>query len=75
MVNFETSLSQLRALMPPDALPQYLAKSIVILMFGSNDYINNYLMPQIYDSSYKYNPQEYANLLINRYTQQILVKI
>lgn len=50
----------------------YLAKSIVFMNFGSNDYINNYLLPAIYSSSYIYNPRDFANLLLNRYTRQLL---
>ena len=54
-------------------LSQYLARSIVVMVFGSNDYINNYLLPPLYPTSYKYTPEEYANLLLNHYTRQILV--
>lgn len=75
VLNFEATLNQLRTLMNGTTLSQYLAKSIAILVFGSNDYINNYLMPSIYPSSYIYNPPDFANLLLNRYTRQILVFI
>lgn len=54
-------------------MTKYLAKSIAVLEFGSNDYINNYLLPSLYSSSYIYTPPAFANLLLNRYTQQILV--
>ncbi|KAJ7949638.1 GDSL esterase/lipase [Quillaja saponaria] len=50
----------------------YGQRHTLILVFGSNDYINNYLMPSIYPSSFQYNPQQFANLLLNRYTRQIL---
>ncbi|KAK9270573.1 hypothetical protein L1049_026154 [Liquidambar formosana] len=53
-------------------LSQYLAKSIAVMVFGSNDYINNYLLPSIYSSSYNYSPPDFANLLLNRYARQIL---
>jgi hypothetical protein len=75
VLNFEATLNQLRTLMNGTTLSQYLAKSIAILVFGSNDYINNYLMPSMYPSSYNYNPSDFANLLLNRYTRQILVFI
>ena len=55
------------------ALSQYLAGSIAIMVIGSNDYINNYLLPSLYPSNYTYTPQDYGNLLINRYARQILV--
>lgn len=56
-------------------LAVYLAKSIVFVIVGSNDYINNYLLPNLYNSSSSYNPQDYADLLLNHYTRQILVII
>ncbi|XP_068325313.1 GDSL esterase/lipase At1g29670-like isoform X2 [Pyrus communis] len=39
---------------------------------GSNDYINNYFMPQYYTTSQKYTLEEYADVLIKQYTRQIL---
>ncbi|XP_042493784.1 GDSL esterase/lipase At1g71250-like [Macadamia integrifolia] len=72
VLNFENTLNQLRTQMDPVYLPQYLAKSIAVMVIGSNDYINNYLLPPLYSTSYNYNPTDYANLLINRYTRQIL---
>ncbi|XP_041004296.1 GDSL esterase/lipase At1g71250 [Juglans microcarpa x Juglans regia] len=72
VLNFETTLNQLRTMMNGTSLSQYLAKSIAILVFGSNDYINNYLMPSMYPSSYNYNPPDFANLLLNRYARQLL---
>ncbi|KAM5550176.1 GDSL esterase/lipase [Rosa sericea] len=72
VLNFETTLNQLRTMMGGTNLTQYLAKSIAVLVFGSNDYINNYLMPSLYSSSYTYTPPAFANLLLNRYATQIL---
>ncbi|GAB4845095.1 hypothetical protein Ancab_038501 [Ancistrocladus abbreviatus] len=42
------------------------------MSLGSNDYLNNYLMPSLYDTSYIYSPSDFANLLLNHYTRQIL---
>ncbi|BFG40438.1 hypothetical protein CerSpe_267120 [Prunus speciosa] len=72
VLNFESTLDQLRRMMSGANMTQYLAKSIAVLEFGSNDYINNYLLPSLYSSSYIYTPPAFANLLLNRYTQQIL---
>lgn len=74
VVNFESTLDQLRTMMGSN-VTNFLAKSIAIMVFGSNDYINNYLMPSIYSSSYTYSPSEFANLLLNHYGRQLLVKI
>lgn len=73
MINFESSMNALRDEMGPTNLTQYLSRSIAMMVFGSNDYLGNYLMPLLYNSSYNYNPQDYANLLLNHYTRQILV--
>lgn len=42
---------------------------------GSNDYINNYFVPQYYPSSHLYTPEQYAALLIKQYSRQIVVSI
>ncbi|XP_062076138.1 GDSL esterase/lipase At1g71250 [Humulus lupulus] len=70
VVNFEISLNELRGMMSATNLTQYLAKSIAIVVVGSNDYINNYLLPGSLYSSY--NPRDYANLLLNRFARQIV---
>ena len=59
--NFENTLSQLKNEMSDEEISQYLFKSLVIMILGSNDYINN--------------PKEYADLLIERYAMQILVRL
>ena len=73
VINFESTLSQLRTMMSGDNLTQYLSKSLVLMVFGSNDYINNYLMPSMYPSSYNYSPSDFANHLLNHYARQIVV--
>ncbi|KAL0801525.1 hypothetical protein Bca101_056701 [Brassica carinata] len=72
VVNLEGTLSQLRTMMSPQNFTDYLRKSLVVLVFGSNDYINNYLMPNLYSSSLRYRPSEFASLLINQYARQLL---
>ncbi|KAB2002425.1 hypothetical protein E1A91_D11G067600v1 [Gossypium mustelinum] len=70
--NFKSTLNQLRNQMEQDTLNQYLAKSLVVINIGSNDYINNYLMPSIYSSSSTYTPEAFAEHLINDYDAQIM---
>ncbi|KAM7477289.1 hypothetical protein LguiB_024532 [Lonicera macranthoides] len=72
VVNFEGTLGELRRKMSPTNLTNYLSKSMIVMVFGSNDYINNYLMPSIYPSSYNYSPRDFANLLLNRFARQIV---
>ncbi|KAL5714676.1 hypothetical protein ACHQM5_016605 [Ranunculus cassubicifolius] len=70
VLNFENTLRQLRNLI--GNVDQYLAKSIVFMVFGSNDYINNYLMPNLYPTSNYYTPQNFAYLLLNHYARQLV---
>ncbi|KAK9070645.1 hypothetical protein SSX86_011047 [Deinandra increscens subsp. villosa] len=50
---------------------EYIQKCIYIIYMGSNDYINNYLMPNNYSTSTKYTPDQYATVLIQQYSQQL----
>ncbi|KAH9781366.1 GDSL esterase/lipase [Citrus sinensis] len=40
------------------------------LRMGSNDYLNNYLMPN-YNTKNQYNAQQYADLLVSEYSRQL----
>ncbi|KDP31296.1 hypothetical protein JCGZ_11672 [Jatropha curcas] len=71
VLNFESNLNELRRINGTN-LTDFLGKSLAILVFGSNDYINNYLMPSIYSSSSNYNPPQFANLLLNDYARQLV---
>ncbi|KAE8126178.1 hypothetical protein FH972_020922 [Carpinus fangiana] len=70
--NFETTLNQLKSQMDEKELSQYLGRALAVMILGSNDYINNYLLPRFYTTSSNYNPIDYADLLIGRYTSHIL---
>lgn len=71
--NFQTTLNQYRSMTNPIAMDQFLAKSIAVVVTGNNDYLNNYLMPALYRSSFNYSAQQFGNLLVNNFGQQILV--
>ncbi|KAL7129794.1 hypothetical protein ABFS83_13G091600 [Erythranthe nasuta] len=49
----------------------YLSKCIYSVGVGSNDYLNNYFMPNYYSTSRQYTPQQYADVLIRQYSEQI----
>ncbi|MED6123207.1 hypothetical protein PIB30_046956 [Stylosanthes scabra] len=70
--NFQTTINQLKATMDDTNLNKYLAKSLALVNHGSNDYINNYLLPVLYSSSFFYDPKSYADILIKQYKTQIL---
>ncbi|KAL8511753.1 hypothetical protein ACS0TY_018262 [Phlomoides rotata] len=54
-----------------DSAANYLSKCIYSVGVGSNDYLNNYFMPLYYTTSRQYSPQQYADVLIQQYTQQL----
>ncbi|KAF5960715.1 hypothetical protein HYC85_001924 [Camellia sinensis] len=70
--NFENTLNQLKNQMSEQELREYLKKALVVMILGSNDYLNNYLVPYTYPTSFIYNATAYADLLIQRYARQIL---
>lgn len=73
--NFERTLNQYKSMMNETALSQFLTKSLVIVVTGSNDYINNYLRPEYYGTSRNYSAPQFGNLLLNTFGRQILVII
>lgn len=58
-----------------DSAANYLSKCIYSIGLGSNDYLNNYFMPQFYTSSREYTPDQFADVLIGAYTDQLKVSL
>ncbi|KAF2547607.1 hypothetical protein F2Q70_00022282 [Brassica cretica] len=56
-------------------LQRYLSRCIFYSGMGSNDYLNNYFMPDFYSTSTDYNDKTYAESLIKNYTQQLTVRL
>ena len=52
---------------------KHLNKCLYSVGMGSNDYINNYFLPQYYHTSKKFTTEQYAEVLIKQYSGQILV--
>jgi hypothetical protein len=75
VLNFETNLDALRAQVTTSGgdFEQFLAWSVAVMVLGGNDYVDNYLLTSLYDSSEKYGPEDFATLLIDHCTRQILV--
>lgn len=44
---------------------QYLNKCLYYVYIGTNDYSLNYFQPKLYNTSGTYNPEEYAQVLID----------
>ncbi|OWM73011.1 GDSL esterase/lipase At5g45670-like [Punica granatum] len=68
--NYQNTVSQLvNILGDEDTAANYLSKCIYSAGMGSNDYLNNYFMPQYYSTSRQFTPEEYADELIEQYSQ------
>ncbi|XP_010265504.1 PREDICTED: GDSL esterase/lipase 7-like [Nelumbo nucifera] len=50
-------------------LSDHLSKSIFVICIGNNDYISNYLEPNLLNTSKTYTPQAFAQLLGGRFSQ------
>ncbi|KAJ0789693.1 putative triacylglycerol lipase [Helianthus annuus] len=68
--NFKNSLDQISDALGAADLAQALSRCIFFVGMGSNDYLNNYLMPN-YPTRNQYNGNQYADLLSQEYTTQL----
>ncbi|XWS24741.1 hypothetical protein CRYUN_Cryun27aG0009800 [Craigia yunnanensis] len=68
--NFQSTLDQITDNLGAVDAAQALARCIFFVGMGSNDYLNNYLMPN-YPTRNQYNGQQYADLLVQQYTRQL----
>ncbi|KAL1805719.1 hypothetical protein ACET3Z_028787 [Daucus carota] len=73
--NHQTTISKIVSLQGNNAsyTGEYLKKCIYAVGSGSNDYINNYFMPDFFPETSQYTPEQYADLLIQQYASQIKV--
>ncbi|GAA0179881.1 hypothetical protein Leryth_018407 [Lithospermum erythrorhizon] len=73
VANFARTVQQIRPFFRGDinALSAYLAKCIFYAGLGSNDYLNNYFMPNFYSTGSQYSPTAYANSLLQDYSRQL----
>ncbi|KAF8107805.1 hypothetical protein N665_0116s0012 [Sinapis alba] len=70
--NYLNTVSQVvQILGDENSAADYLRQCIYSVGLGSNDYLNNYFMPQFYSTSRQYTPEQYADDLINRYRDQL----
>ncbi|CAK8565216.1 unnamed protein product [Lathyrus sativus] len=71
--NYQKTVSQVVNLLgDEDTAANYLSKCIYSIGLGSNDYLNNYFMPA-YPSGRQFTPQQYADVLIQAYAQQLRI--
>ncbi|XP_031378199.1 GDSL esterase/lipase At5g45670-like [Punica granatum] len=70
--NHFTILSNISAILNSEsAARQYLKKCMYIVITGINDYSNNYFIPSFYQTSTMYTPQQYSDVLVKQYSEQL----
>ncbi|MFS7903940.1 putative triacylglycerol lipase [Helianthus anomalus] len=52
-----------------------LKKCVYIVNIGSNDYLNNFFLHDIYNTSNKYTKDQYAKVLMRQFSRQLKVHI
>ncbi|KAF5457082.1 hypothetical protein F2P56_021213 [Juglans regia] len=68
--NFQSTLDQITDSLGADDAARAIGRCIFFVGMGSNDYLNNYLMPN-FPTRNQYNAQQYADFLAAQYTQQL----
>ncbi|XP_056852171.1 GDSL esterase/lipase At1g71691 [Raphanus sativus] len=69
--NFETTLDQVASNYGGAVtIADSVARSLFFIGMGSNDYLNNYLMPN-FPTRNQYNAQQFGDLLVQQYTNQL----
>ncbi|PWA73953.1 SGNH hydrolase-type esterase domain-containing protein [Artemisia annua] len=68
--HFEDSLDQITGNLAAADAAKVLSHSLFTVGMGSNDYLNNYLMPN-YQTRNQYNGQQFADLLSKEYTNKL----
>ncbi|EES01473.1 hypothetical protein BDA96_03G318700 [Sorghum bicolor] len=70
--NYQAAVQQLVSILgDEDSAANHLSQCIFTVGMGSNDYLNNYFMPAVYSTSQQYTPAQYADVLIDQYSQQV----
>ncbi|XP_059669415.1 GDSL esterase/lipase At1g29670-like [Cornus florida] len=77
LINHQTTISRIAQLLGNESssttVTDYLNKCIYTVGFGSNDYINNYFLPNYYPTSTLYTLDEYAVALMQQYSLQLSI--
>lgn len=72
--NYKNTVSQVVDILgDEDSAANYLRQCIYSVGLGSNDYLNNYFMPNYYQTSRQFTPEQYASVLIQQYSQLVRV--
>ncbi|XXG90344.1 hypothetical protein AAC387_Pa12g2130 [Persea americana] len=70
--NYQTTVAEVVTILgDEETAANYLSQCIHTVGMGSNDYLNNYFMPAFYSSGRQYTPEQFADLLIQQYSEQL----
>ncbi|XP_074578427.1 GDSL esterase/lipase At5g45670-like [Curcuma longa] len=70
--NYQSAVEEMVSILgDEDSAANYLSKCIFSVGMGSNDYLNNYFMPAFYNTGEQYTPEQFADVLIQQYSQQL----
>ncbi|KAI3498611.1 hypothetical protein L1887_34388 [Cichorium endivia] len=71
--NHEMTMSSIREILgEPGLTSNYLKKCLYHIGFGSNDYLNNYFIPAVYETSNMFTVEKFTEVLVQKYRRQIL---
>ncbi|KAK1368855.1 GDSL-lipase 1 [Heracleum sosnowskyi] len=71
--NFKNKILEMNVLLGgPQNTRDHLGKCLFQVGFGSNDYLNNYFLPSVYNTSKLFTPEQYADDLIKQFTTLLL---
>ncbi|KAG2699417.1 hypothetical protein I3843_07G191300 [Carya illinoinensis] len=70
--NHKTTVSRIvKMLGNRESAMDYLSKCIYAVAIGSNDYFNNYFIPVVYPTHFRFTPSQYATVLRRQFSQQL----
>jgi phospholipase/lecithinase/hemolysin len=70
--NHQTAVSRIASILGnKDAAKNHLNKCLYTVAIGDNDYIGNYFLPLLYNTSSRYSPEQFATKLIQKFTLQL----
>ncbi|KAK4482056.1 hypothetical protein RD792_011595, partial [Penstemon davidsonii] len=75
LINHGIAISRIAGLLGSTTIKDYLSKCLYTINIGSNDYLNNYLMPRLYPTSLLFTPDRFAEVLIQQYSRQLTVSL
>ncbi|KAJ7947209.1 GDSL esterase/lipase [Quillaja saponaria] len=72
LIHHKVTISRItKTLRRNDIAEEHLNKCLYYVGIGSNDYVNNYFMPQFYPTSRLFSLQQYAGVLIDQYSLKL----